>query len=443
MRGSPKTGFMLVLARILGLAGVLLALSASLAEAAPGLQQLGAPIRTGTPPAVSAAAPRIVGGGPAPPTKYPWQAEVIFESSEGTGLCGGTLIHPFIVLTAAHCLVEEFGEFKSGLTVGVWLNRTLINSGGEFHWAYNVWAPSNYFPFANEPQGQRNDYAFISLETGSALPRLLLAGPTETAVWAPGRRIAYVSGWGTTSEGGSISPVLKEAAIPIQPDDVCARPDVEAIPFDRSTMLCAGDLAGGTDSCQGDSGGPLQSPIDGGGFRLTGIVSWGYGCARPNKPGVYTRVAAEPQTARIQSAVSLIEKEDEIPSPFTGIAVVGAGARPLGCAAAEAAAASAQAALSAKTTSAHRLERALAHARQRLKAATSRIRAARRQLRHAGTRLERRRAARRLVTAFKAASRARHAQRTVGRKHAREKRAKAAAAAALATASGQRDLACF
>ena len=93
-----------------------------------------------------------------------------------------------------------------------------------------------------------------------------------------------VSGWGTTSEGGSTPSTLRKVTVPVISDDKCrdayGRNDI----FDSN--LCAGFDAGGKDSCQGDSGGPLYCS----GYQA-GVVSWGYGCARPNYPGVYTEVS--------------------------------------------------------------------------------------------------------------------------------------------------------
>lgn len=91
-----------------------------------------------------------------------------------------------------------------------------------------------------------------------------------------------VSGWGTTSEGGSISRNLKQVTLPYVSDDDCvASYGQENI--DKDVMICAGGQKG-RDSCQGDSGGPLTF----GGIHI-GIVSWGYGCAREGFPGVYAQ----------------------------------------------------------------------------------------------------------------------------------------------------------
>jgi Trypsin len=277
---------------------------------------------------------RIVGGGPADISQFPWQTQLRIHLFGGDAfLCGGSLIHPLIVLSAAHCFFNEFGKLKPIESVEVWLGRTLFNSGGELDFGVEAWKPADYNPVANSPHSNSFDFAFLTLEEPSAQPRIQIAGPTERPLWTPGR-ISTVTGWGAIFEGGPVSSVLKQAQIPFLSDQSCA--GAYGAAFDPPTMVCAGELAGGTDSCQGDSGGPLLSPIDGGGYRLTGVVSWGDGCARPGRPGVYTRIAGG-LVDGIQPAVATIEKEEEFPPEFTGIQVVGSGARPPGCAAAEAA----------------------------------------------------------------------------------------------------------
>ena len=93
---------------------------------------------------------------------------------------------------------------------------------------------------------------------------------------------ALVSGWGTLTEGGATPTILQKVEVPIVSDAECR--DYYGYYSVSDSMICAGEK--GHDSCQGDSGGPMVC----GGF-LCGIVSWGYGCARPGNPGVYTEVS--------------------------------------------------------------------------------------------------------------------------------------------------------
>lgn len=276
---------------------------------------------------------RIVGGGFTTTARYPWQVAVLISSDEGEFICGGTLIHPLIVMTAAHCLADEFGEFLPELEATLVIGRTTLSAGdGEVNGGFEFWKHSGYGPIFNLPAANAFDVAFITLDFPSLGPRLLIAGADERALWTPGRA-AYVTGWGNTSEGGSSSDTLKEALVPIVADPDCAT--AYGSPFVASLMVCAGFAAGGVDSCQGDSGGPLQSPVDGGGFRLTGIVSWGEGCARPARPGVYARVAEDPLLSTIAGSIPFIEAAEGFADPFRGINVIGSGARPPGCAVAD------------------------------------------------------------------------------------------------------------
>ncbi|XP_022829290.1 trypsin 5G1-like, partial [Spodoptera litura] len=90
-----------------------------------------------------------------------------------------------------------------------------------------------------------------------------------------------VTGWGATSEGGPTSQTLKVTSVP-----AVERTQCDAILGGITTrMFCAGFTEGGRDTCQGDSGGPAVT-----GDLLAGVTSFGYGCARPNSPGVYTRI---------------------------------------------------------------------------------------------------------------------------------------------------------
>ena len=98
-----------------------------------------------------------------------------------------------------------------------------------------------------------------------------------------------VSGWGTTSEGGSLGQTLMKVTVPVVSDDDCRSAYDEAVnhmPDIADSMICAGLDAGGKGSCQGDSGGAFMC-----GSQLSGVVSWGYGCAEAGFPGVYTQTS--------------------------------------------------------------------------------------------------------------------------------------------------------
>jgi hypothetical protein len=97
-------------------------------------------------------------------------------------------------------------------------------------------------------------------------------------------------------------------------DATCGSGQVYGSEFVPETMVCAGFLQGGVDACAGDSGGPLVVPLLGGGFRLVGDTSWGFGCAQPNAPGVYGRLADDPLRSALAAGIQDVAGVDVLGS---------------------------------------------------------------------------------------------------------------------------------
>jgi secreted trypsin-like serine protease len=224
----------------------------------------------------------IVGGHDATAGAYPAVAEITFGQSF---LCTGTLIAPTWVLTAGHCgsitgaavaspaswpapLIDvRIGSNKSGQGEKVPVSRAIVEP--------NYLVNSGY------------DITLLQLSQPSTKTPAKVAGAGEAAIWSPAT-LETIVGWGTTSEGGDTPDTLQEAQVPITTDAYCAGAYSD---FDPQTMVCAGFEQGGVDTCQGDSGGPLFGRTSAGALKVVGATSFGEGCARAGKPGVYARVA--------------------------------------------------------------------------------------------------------------------------------------------------------
>uniref|UniRef100_A0A6P4F246 LOW QUALITY PROTEIN: trypsin-1 n=1 Tax=Drosophila rhopaloa TaxID=1041015 RepID=A0A6P4F246_DRORH len=221
---------------------------------------------------------RIVGGTQVRTNKYPWIAQII----RGTFLfCGGTLINDRYVLTAAHCV---HGMDMRGVSVRLLqLDRSSSHPGVTRSVAF-AHAHVGY-----DPVSLVHDIALLRLDQPIPLvdtmrPACLPSNWLQNFDFQK----AIVAGWGLSQEGGSTSSVLQEVVVPIITNAQCRATSYRSMIVD--TMMCAGYVqTGGRDACQGDSGGPLivRDRI----FRLAGVVSFGYGCAKPDAPGVYTRVS--------------------------------------------------------------------------------------------------------------------------------------------------------
>lgn len=213
--------------------------------------------------------PRIVGGQPTTTAIWPWA--VALEQPDGWQYCGGTLAAPGWVVTAGHCEVSP-GDL-------VVIGRTdLRTKDGEAISVAEVRTHELYF----DPESG-HDVAILKLSRPA-----IKGAPVDMipSGWSKPGTYAMVVGWGLTTESATAtSPIVRDTQVPLLTFETCAA----AYPGLSVTDTCAGYPEGGRDTCQGDSGGGLF--VQDGGWKLAGITSFGDGCARPGKPGVYTDVA--------------------------------------------------------------------------------------------------------------------------------------------------------
>lgn len=248
---------------------LLLASGALLAVAAVAV-----PVVVGTASADPASAnqPRIVGGDKASLADHPYA--VYLTDAGGNQFCGGVIVSSTAVATAAHC-AKAVAKQDMRVVAG---REDKRSDDGDVLAVSRVWISQGY----NDPT-QGNDIAVLTVRGQLGYRPAKLPESSDAAAYREGTK-ATVLGWGRIADGGDRSDYLRSAQVPVVSDSAC---HADYSVYDQKTMVCAGYTEGGIDACQGDSGGPLVV-----GDTLIGIVSFGDGCGKAGKPGVYTRVSA-------------------------------------------------------------------------------------------------------------------------------------------------------
>ncbi|XP_023031246.1 trypsin-1 [Drosophila willistoni] len=222
---------------------------------------------------------RIVGGQQVRSNKYPWTAQLVKGRHYPRLFCGGSLINDRYVLTAAHCVHGN----RDQITIRLLQIDRSSRDPGIVRKVIQTTVHPNY-----DPNRIVNDVALLKLESPVPLTENMRPVCLPEANHNFDGKNAIVAGWGLIKEGGVTSNYLQEVSVPIITNQQCRatryRDKIAEV------MLCAGLVkSGGKDACQGDSGGPLI--VNEGRFKLAGVVSFGYGCAQANAPGVYARVS--------------------------------------------------------------------------------------------------------------------------------------------------------
>lgn len=224
----------------------------------------------------------IVNGQPAAECEWKWQVG-LWTTIGNRPFCGGMIIHPEWVLTAAHCVQRPNFLVKAGD-----YDTSKLSGNEQVREAIQVIRHPQY-----DSRKLNQDYAMVRLNEPIVYNDCAgsVCMPEEGADIAPGSK-CWITGWGTLKSGGTSPDQLQEAEVSIISNEDCVNKYDYTESEITQAMICAqGRAKNGSivDACQGDSGGPLVCE-SGGVWSIYGATSWGYGCAGAKHPGVWSRV---------------------------------------------------------------------------------------------------------------------------------------------------------
>uniref|UniRef100_A0A673WPP3 Transmembrane serine protease 15 n=1 Tax=Salmo trutta TaxID=8032 RepID=A0A673WPP3_SALTR len=225
---------------------------------------------------------RVVGGTDSRKGAWPWMVSLYFR---GRHVCGATLIDNEWLVTAAHCV------YGKNIHLSNWEAVLGLHSRDSVDVLPSQTRKVDHI-IMNKHYNRRTkdaDIAMMHLQTNVNFTDYIqpICLPGSDQQFVAGRK-CFIAGWGAEVEQGTAANVLQQAVLPLVSRSECQKllPEYNI----TARMVCAGYSEGGVDSCQGDSGGPLMCEEDGHWVQV-GVISFGVGCGRPQRPGVYALVS--------------------------------------------------------------------------------------------------------------------------------------------------------